>query len=259
VLDNIGNQTSRVCAVLIRTNSVYWLNSFGFNGISKGNNMIVITGASSGLGAQLARLYDKEGKGTFLTGRSHDKLTSVAQGLSGDVRYQSCDLSSHQEVQSLFDGFSQSPEMILHCAGSGYFGLLEQQDPVEISRLIQNNLISSINVLRESVQRYQQQPLTFVMVMSTAALQPKAEESTYCAVKWAVRGLIESVRIELKGRPMKVIAIYPGGMATEFWASSGKSIDTGGFMTAEDAAQMVFEALSSVGKGYVSDITINRV
>ncbi|MCV5665125.1 SDR family NAD(P)-dependent oxidoreductase, partial [Escherichia coli] len=68
--------------------------------------------------------------------------------------------------------------------------------------------------------------------MSTAAQKPKAQESTYCAVKWAVKGLIESVRLELKGKPMKIIAVYPGGMDTEFWKTSGNTMDTSHFMQA---------------------------
>lgn len=58
---------------------------------------------------------------------------------------------------------------------------------------------------------------------------------------------------------MKIIAVYPGGMATEFWETSGKSLDLSSFMQAEDAAEMLHNALSSIGNGYVSDITVNRV
>ncbi|MDN3684224.1 SDR family NAD(P)-dependent oxidoreductase [Vibrio sinaloensis] len=220
--------------------------------------MIVITGASSGLGAQLAAQYDADGKATFLTGRSQDKLNAVAMGLSNRSQQLTCDLTSYPSVSRLFDALDDSPEMIIHCAGSGYFGLLGDQQPEQISQLIENNVTSAITVLREAVIRYQDKPINFVMVMSTAAQQPKAQESTYCAVKWAVKGLVESVRLELKGKPMNIIAVYPGGMATEFWHTSGKPLDTSSFMTVEDAATMMREALSSAGNGYVSDITINR-
>lgn len=117
--------------------------------------------------------------------------------------------------------------------------MLEEQNPEQIEALIKNNLSSAINVVRESVKRYKAQPVTLIMIMSTAAQQPKAQESTYCAVKWAVKGLIESVRLELKGQPMKIVAVYPGGMATEFWATSGKALNTGGFMSVQDAASMI--------------------
>lgn len=220
--------------------------------------MIVITGASSGLGAELAKRYDAEGKPTYLTGRSKDKLAIVAGALSNNVGYQACDLSSFKDTELLFEELDHSPTTVVHCAGSGYFGLLEEQEPGEIQKLIQNNLNSAVNVLRELVKRYKDHPVNVVIIMSTAAQQPKAQESTYCAVKWAVKGLIESVRLELKGKPMNIIAVYPGGMATEFWETSGKSLDVSSFMSAEDAAQMIHSALSSIGNGYVSDITVNR-
>ncbi|MCS0400962.1 SDR family NAD(P)-dependent oxidoreductase [Vibrio diabolicus] len=221
--------------------------------------MIVITGASSGLGAELAKRYDAEDKETYIIGRNTEKLSALAKQLSHNVGYQACNLSLHQDVKHLFDGMKQPPEMVIHSAGSGYFGELEEQEPEEIQKLIDNNLNSAIYVLRELVKRYKDQPIKVVMVMSTAAQQPKAQESTYCAVKWAVKGLIESVRLELKGKPMKIIAVYPGGMDTEFWKTSGNTMDTSHFMQAEDAAEMLHTALSSIGNGYVSDITVNRV
>ncbi|EGQ9768500.1 SDR family NAD(P)-dependent oxidoreductase [Vibrio alginolyticus] len=221
--------------------------------------MIVITGASSGLGAELAKRYDAEGKETYVIGRNTEKLSALAKQLSHNVGYQACNLSLHQNVKQLFDGVKQSPEMVIHSAGSGYFGLLEEQEPEEIQKLIDNNLNSAIHVLRELVKRYKDHPIKVVMIMSTAAQQPKAQESTYCAVKWAIKGLIESVRLELKGKPMKIIAVYPGGMDTEFWKTSGNTMDTSHFMQAEDAAEMLYNALSSIGNGYVSDITVNRI
>lgn len=221
--------------------------------------MIVITGASSGLGAALAKQYDEQDARIHLTGRSEQKLQHVTSQLSSNTTYQACDLANHNDVESLFEQLDEVPTKIIHCAGSGYFGLLEEQNPDQIDALIKNNLSSAINVVRESVKRYKAQPVTLVMIMSTAAQQPKAQESTYCAVKWAVKGLIESVRIELKGQPMKIVAVYPGGMATEFWTTSGKELITDSFMSAEDAASMIYSALSELGNGYVSDITLNRV
>lgn len=221
--------------------------------------MIVITGASSGLGAALAKQYDEQDARIHLTGRSEQKLQHVTSQLSSNTTYQACDLANHNDVESLFEQLDEVPDKIIHCAGSGYFGLLEEQNPEQIEALIKNNLSSAINVVRESVKRYKAQPVTLVMVMSTAAQQPKAQESTYCAVKWAVKGLIESVRLELKGQPMKIVAVYPGGMATEFWATSGKALNTDGFMSVQDAASMIHGALTGLGNGYVSDITVNRV
>jgi len=224
--------------------------------------MIVITGASSGLGAALAQLYAADGKTLLLSGRNQQRLTDVAANIphhpQSKIALAPADLGDANDVSQLFATLSHPPEMVIHCAGSGSFGPIESQTPDAIQQLIQNNLTSCIFMLREAIARYREHPVTVVVVMSTAALAGKANESTYCAVKWAIKGLIESLRLELKGSPMKIIAVYPGGMATDFWQTSGKDIDTSSFMTANEAAIMLKQALMSTAHGYVSDITINR-
>lgn len=236
--------------------------------------MIVITGASSGLGAALAKRYYQDHQSLVITGRNQQRLQAVADTLIHDTNATSslqttnrltcvaADLCDATSVSQLMDAaesqFNGKPKMVIHCAGSGYFGPIESQSTTNIQQLINNNLITSILLVRELVKRYQDQPLTLVIVMSTAALAAKAGESTYCAVKWAVRGLIESVRLELKNQPMKIIAVYPGGMDTDFWPSSGKNLDTSSFMSADEAASMLKQALLATEHGYIADLTIQR-
>lgn len=226
--------------------------------------MLLITGASSGLGAALAKQYVNNGPMT-LTGRNESRLTAIATNLSQTLAKEApsihtvvADLSNESSVIKLFDQLSAPPNMVIHCAGSGYFGALETQGVAEITQLLSNNVTSCILVVRELVKHYKNQAVTVVIVMSTAALAAKAGESTYCAAKWAVRGFIESVRLELKQSPMKLIAVYPGGMDTDFWPSSGKSLDSSNFMSADEAASMLKQALVATEHGYIADITIQR-
>ena len=220
--------------------------------------MILITGASSGLGAALANIYGNERQSLLLTGRNEQRLAQVMNTISGEVNAIAADLCQPLEISALLDSLSQVPDTVIHCAGSGYFGAIEQQQPDSIGELIHNNLTATILLLRELVKRYRNDKINVVVVMSTAAQVAKAGESTYCAVKWAIRGLVESLRLELKGSPMKLIAVYPGGMATDFWKTSGKELDTSSFMTAQEVAIMLKHALVNADNGYVSDITINR-
>ncbi|MCZ4339799.1 SDR family NAD(P)-dependent oxidoreductase [Shewanella colwelliana] len=219
--------------------------------------MILITGASSGLGAALAALYAKDGQGVVITGRDQTRLQQISAGAT-NIQAIAADLSSETSVISLLNKVPQQPSSVIHCAGSGYFGPIENQTADEITKLLNNNVTSTILLVRELVKRYRDQAVNLVIVMSTAALAAKAGESTYCAAKWAVRGFIESIRLELKGAPMKLIAVYPGGMDTGFWPSSGKVLDTSSFMSADEAAGMLKQALVATEHGYIADITIQR-
>ncbi|MGI1986429.1 SDR family NAD(P)-dependent oxidoreductase [Shewanella glacialipiscicola] len=224
--------------------------------------MILITGASSGLGAALAALYAKENEPLTLTGRNTERLHTVANALTPfstqSIAAIAADLTSESSLEALFDGLTATPKTVIHCAGSGYFGAIETQGVRDIQSLLNNNVTSTILLVRELVKRYKDQAVTVVIVMSTAALAAKAGESTYCAAKWAVRGFVESVRLELKQSPMKLIAVYPGGMDTGFWPSSGKTLDTTNFMSADEAAGMLKQALIATQHGYIADITIQR-
>lgn len=224
--------------------------------------MILITGASSGLGAALAALYAKENTSLTLTGRNSERLQTVANALTPfsnqPIAAVAANLADEQSVNGLFDSLTAIPKTVIHCAGSGYFGPIETQDVNAIQALLNNNITSTILLVRELIKRYKDQAVTLVIVMSTAALAAKAGESTYCAAKWAVRGFIESVRLELKHSPMKLIAVYPGGMDTGFWPSSGKTLNTSSFMSADEAATMLKQALVATAHGYIADISIQR-
>ena len=65
----------------------------------------------------------------------------------------------------------------------------------------------------------EEEELTIVNIMSTSALIGRAEETIYCAAKWGARGYTEALRTELKGTKRNIIAVYPGGMKTDFWKS----------------------------------------
>lgn len=144
--------------------------------------MYLITGASSGLGAALAHLYAKEGHNLCLTGRDRHKLDKVAKGAKAQqssggheswIHTMPANLNQDTSVSALLDSLPEAPKWVIHCAGSGYFGPLTEQKTQNITALIDNNLLSTIFLLRELIRRYQDEAIQLVVVMSTAALVGK--------------------------------------------------------------------------------------
>ncbi|WP_028111748.1 SDR family NAD(P)-dependent oxidoreductase [Ferrimonas kyonanensis] len=222
--------------------------------------MIVITGASSGLGAALAQQYSAAGNEVCLVGRSSQRLARLSESLPGKSQWHSVDLTCESQVAALFDSLSTPPTSVLHCAGSGLFGAFEQHSEAQIRQLLDNNVLTAALLLQQVVSRYRETPMQVGVVMSTAALKAKANEVAYCGAKWAVRGMLESLRAELKASPLRLVGIYPGGMDTGFWQhdDSRDYLDASVFMSADDAAAMVIQGLAACEKGFISDITISR-
>src|SRR6185503_4496935 len=86
----------------------------------------------------------------------------------------------------------------------------------EIRDTLDANLVATIAFCEALVPIFMKQGGTVINVMSTAAQVGKANETVYCAAKWGARGYTEALRAETKGKPVRILAVYPGGMKTSF-------------------------------------------
>ncbi len=221
----------------------------------------LITGAAGGLGAALAKVLAAKGEKLLLVARRAGQLDALAAELSGDHVTFCCDLSRADDVDKLKDFALQTlgvPATILNCAGSGIFGALEQLDTYDIACTLNNNLLPVILPCQAFVKEMKEAGGVIANMMSTAALKGKNGETVYCAAKWGVRGFTEALREETRGSAVRVVAVYPAGMATRFWDETGVDYPVDSFMTAEEAAEMIASALIQAKKGFISDITLSR-
>ncbi|MBY5993074.1 SDR family NAD(P)-dependent oxidoreductase [Ferrimonas balearica] len=222
--------------------------------------MRIVTGAGSGLGRALARAMVAEGHKVVLMGRQADKLSALAEELGDAVLPIAVDLSQAEAVRQAFDfaeAWGGAPGWVVHCAGVGQFGPLESLSDEAIASMLNNNLLSTILVAREVVRRWSEREGVLANVLSTAAQVGKAEETVYCASKWGMKGFLESLRLELKGAPMRLVNLYPAGINSEFWAQSDH-VDPSGFMAPEEVAQYILNALSAKPSCYVTELSIGR-
>ncbi len=227
----------------------------------------LISGGSGGLGLEIADLLVRSGKSVLILGRSSEKLSDALMRLKKSAKDNSveavkCNIGKEEEVKNV-SGFlvkhGLSVEYLFNNAGMGLFTKADTSTSELIERVFEANLKGMI-LLTSEVLRItpEKEILTIVNIMSTSALYGRSEETLYCAAKWGARGYTEALRTELKGTTRNIIAVYPGGMKTDFWSVPGQDRDISSFMDPADVAQKIVSAVLDSDNLLVTDITINR-
>ncbi len=228
----------------------------------------VVSGGSSGLGLEIAGHLVKNGKNTIILGRDSKRLSEAVKRLNkntGDSFIESftCNIGNEGDIRRLGQYLSDNglvPEYLFNNAGRGLFAKAESSTSEMTDSVFEANLKGMI-LLTSLMLRITpaEEKLTIINIMSTSAITGRAEESIYCAAKWGARGYTEALRAELKGTKRDIIAVYPGGMKTEFWNLADNRRDISGFMDPCEVAEKIFNAVSGSSRLLVSDLTINRI
>ena len=227
----------------------------------------VISGGTGGLGLEIAELLTKSGKNVLILGRNREKLIAAASRLkksSIDCLSESliCNIGEEEDVRKVGEFLTRnslSVEYLFNNAGMGLFTKAHTSTSAIIDRVFEANLKGMILLTSEMLRLTpEEEELTIVNIMSTSALFGRAEETIYCAAKWGARGYTEALRTELKGTKRNIIAVYPGGMKTDFWKIPGQNRDISSFMDPAEVAEKIVNAVIVTDKMFVTDITINR-
>jgi uncharacterized protein len=227
----------------------------------------IISGGSTGLGFSLASELLKAGMNIVILGRDSDKLIQAAEWLQTGLEYYRvtpvvCNIGIDKDVRKLGDFIKSQDltvEYLFNNAGMGCFAKAEDSDSLMVDRVFEANLKGMI-LLTSEVLRItpDNEELTIVNIMSTSALSGRARETIYCAAKWGARGYTEALRTELKGTKRNIIAVYPGGMKTDFWKAPGQDRNISDFMEPDEVAHKIVKSVMVSEKMLVTDITINR-
>ena len=227
----------------------------------------VISGGTSGLGLEITCLLAKAGKNVMILGRNSDKIASASTRLkelsvNSSVETMQCNIGKEEDVRRVGNYLKKagySIEYLFNNAGSGLFTAAHTATLVLIDRVFEANVKGMILLTSEILALTpDDEELTIVNIMSTSALLGRAEETIYCAAKWGARGFTEALRTELKGTKRNIIAVYPGGMQTDFWKIPGQNRNTSTFMDPAEVAEKIVNAVMVTDKMFVTDITINR-
>ncbi len=227
----------------------------------------VISGGSSGLGLEIADLLVKSGKNVLILSRNSEKIAEASSRLKKSLKNVTaesliCNIGKEADIKKLGEYLAKnelSVNYLFNNAGMGLFTKADTSTSEMIDTVFEANLKGMILLTSEILRLTpEKEELTIVNIMSTSALVGRSEETIYCAAKWGARGYTEALRTELKGTNRNIIAVYPGGMKTDFWKIPGQNRNISSFMDPAEVAEKIVNAVIVTDKMFVTDITINR-
>jgi NAD(P)-dependent dehydrogenase (short-subunit alcohol dehydrogenase family) len=179
----------------------------------------VITGAGSGIGRATARLLARHGAKVHVADLNADAAAAVAREIGSGATDHAVDVSQPEEVEALAKAVLDDDGRvnILHNnAGIGQGGDIEETTVEDWQRVIGVNLLGVAYGMQAFVPRMlkQRDPATIVNTASEAGLIPIARMAPYCASKFGVVGMSESLDAELRSRGIRVVALCPGVIDT---------------------------------------------
>jgi len=217
--------------------------------------MIVITGASGGLGQELVKLYKEAGKTVVNVSRRESSLADV--NLLHNLREGPEIEAAASDILAL----NEPLEVLINCAGvytSQPLGTITEDD---IKKTMATNVKAPIMLVSSLIDRIKKDGTDIVNVSSVRGVMAARDEAVYGASKWALRGFTKNLQIELADYPCRVISFCPGGFATKLFEKANgddKTQDGTTWMPADGVALCIKQLLDLPKSMEVSEIIVNR-
>lgn len=178
---------------------------------------VVITGATGGIGGEVAAELAAQGCRLLVTGRNSEKLRDLLRALPGEGhRSVPADLTTAEGIRDLVSAArSFAANTLINCLGVNQLATLDMCGYDDVNALMATNLIAPINVCRGMLKVLESQPsATIVNVGSILGSIGYAGSTVYCASKFGLRGFTESLRRELSDTSINVMYFAPRATAT---------------------------------------------
>lgn len=216
------------------------------------DRVVLVTGASSGLGRAFAIALAREGAKVFAVARREDRLRELVHEITdagGDAAYHVADL---RVVPSLYDLVDvvlaryRRIDVLVNNAGVGFRAPLLEIRRSEIADMLETDLAATIYLTQAALHALlRSAPSDIVNVSSIAGLEGFAEGTVYCAAKSGLVGFSRALAAELKPANIRVTALCPGSVDTEFFERFRPTIERDQMIPAEEICRALIQVLTS--------------
>lgn len=229
------------------------------------NKVIVITGASDGIGKQIALRLAREGVNLALIARDEKRLSEVgseaeAAGAS-KVRLYPCDIRHADKLKHTCDAIiSDFKTVDILINNAGIWQKLSPLDEVSedvVDDVISTNLSALIHTTRLLLPTLRKRPeAAIVNITSKSGVVAQEGQSVYSASKFGVRGFTEVLKVDLKGSSVRVAGVYQSGTNTKMFEKTGENFPTEKFTNPSDLADVVTYMLSLPPQIWLHDVRV---
>jgi 3-oxoacyl-[acyl-carrier protein] reductase len=223
------------------------------------NAVALVTGGSDGIGRGIAKSLIDSGARVAITGRDKKKLDEAARALGAhpiqaDV---SKEADAQRTMREVLENFGNL-DILVNNAGSGTFKKLVDMDLASFERVFATNVTGAMLMAREAARHFVARNRgNIVNIGSTASHRGAANGTAYYASKFALRGMTECWRQELRKNNIRVFLVNPSEVISNFLAAEGlEQKDSPTKLRPEDIAHAVKSVLEMEDRGFVTELTV---
>lgn len=223
------------------------------------NARALVTGGSSGIGLGIARALRDRGARVVVCGRDRGRIEGAANDLG--VLGVQADVSREADVERLFaevTGSLGGLDILVNNAGIGAFAPLVETGADEFRRVWEVNVLGAMLCARAAARLFiAQRSGNIVNIASTAGLRAGAGGTAYASTKFALRGMTESWRAELRQHNVRVMLVNPSEVVTEFFSRAGRTqADNPSKLHPDEIAHAVVAVLEMPDRGFVPELSV---
>ena len=222
--------------------------------------IVLVTGGTSGIGFETAKQLIAHGAKVAICGRDETRTAIAAQTLGATPIH--CDVRNEREVRNMintmidvFGGFN----VVINNAAYGKFGRLTDLKTSEFEDLLATNVTGAMRVGREAAKHFVEKNYgNIVNISSTAGLQGFAGGTAYVATKFALKGMTECWRAELRPHNVRVMLVNPSEVQTNFVENSGSAPRPHSVSKLEaiEIAHTIISMLQMHDRGFITEATV---
>ena len=219
----------------------------------------LVTGGSEGIGKATAEALKSEGAVVTITGRDQDKLRAAADALGVDAM--AGDVGNETQTVRIVESVIEKHgclDILVNNAGYGIFAPLVEMDFDDLKGVYRTNVFGAFLMAREAAKQFVKQGSgELINISSTSGLKGGSGSTAYSSSKFALRGMTECWRDELRRHNVRVMLVNPSEVLTDFAAKVGRNQQfSEKKLRSQEIADAIIGALKVDNRGFIPEFSV---